>query len=366
MIAFELLKRISRKTLVIRNKLFDTDKTEIKDLVDLLDKPPRVRNEIDAWTTNTQKLIESLVLNRISREDMATILAGIVSYQKTGITPAATQNALVRAYENSSGLFQEILNKTLFKNTPSEPKKIDSTLFGPVGEDIVEQTLNEIMESGYSVFPLKLDAEIIEQLRTESQVFEYQLKGGDLTAKEVSGINVKQPPTCISAYAKSGCIAKNELLQKICQDELFLQLSSAYIGAPSTAIDSTLWYTFPADKPSSDTAQLFHYDLDTIKWIKVFIYITDVDENTGPHEYVRGSHKPQNKDPEVLVRNYSRIEDDEIEKSYPGMRRAITGSSGTVIFGDTRCFHKGNSVKKGYRLIYSPIYAPSKLGYYQG
>ena len=48
-------------------------------------------------------------------------------------------------------------------------------------------------------------------------------------------------------------------------------------------------------KADSEAAQMFHFDLDRIKWLKFFIYLTDVKINSGPHVYVSGTHKPFSK-----------------------------------------------------------------------
>lgn len=363
----DLVLKIRRRLLRLANRFNKPNKAQSAELFKLISEPPSVRTELDAWTANVQTLIQALILDRITKEDIAAILTGIISYRSTGITPEKTQLALVRSYENSSGLFQEVLHKVLFEKVTGESEPICSALFGTISADQIDDILVGLRETGYAVLPIKLDISKIEQLKSESLSFDYQLKGDTpLASKEVSGIDLSKPPACISAYAKPNSVKSNSLLQEINRDELFKKVCSSYLGTPAAAIDSTFWYTFPSDRPSSETAQLFHYDLDTIRWVKVFIYLNDVDANNGPHEYVATSHKPGNKPAELLVRGYARIDDSEIDNFYAGKRRSITGSAGTVVFGDTRCFHKGNAVNKGHRLIYSPIYAPSRIGYFHG
>ena len=37
--------------------------------------------------------------------------------------------------------------------------------------------------------------------------------------------------------------------------------------------------------------QKFHRDYESFNFIKLFVYLTDVDKDFGPHQYIIGSHK---------------------------------------------------------------------------
>lgn len=357
-----IIQKIRRRSLRTINRLTPVSASNVGALADQISKPPADKASIDKWTADVSSTVNSLVLERIAKEDLATILTGLIAYRRTGITPAASQHAMVRAYENTSGLFQEILHRSLFE--PSEQSgSVNSDLFGTFTDEAVRSIVADISKSGYHVLPQKLSPNIVAKIRDESHSYSYRLKGGAKSGAVVKGIDPTTPPACISAYANA---PESVLLKVISEDPLFLRVASDYLGSKATAIDSTFWYTFPHDTPSSETAQLFHYDLDTIRWLKVFVYLSDVGRDQGPHEYVEATHRPENKAPQVLLKEYARIDDQEIDQFYPGRRRQITGAAGTVIFGDTRCFHKGTSVKDGHRLIFSPIYAPSRIGYFHG
>jgi hypothetical protein len=358
----QFVSRVRDKATGVLDRLTFPDKAEASRLVELLRRVPTQKDELETWTTSVQSLIRDLVVAKTTNEDLALILTGLISYRQAGITPAASQRALVRAFEKSAGLFQEVLHSALFERSGDEGP-IQSGLFGSVAASQIDGIVDEISREGYAVLPSKLDPALVERIRAESRDFAYRLKGGGQSGQSISGIDPTAPPDCISAYAIA---PTSSLLRSIVDDELFHRIASRYLRSPSAAIDSTFWYTFPNPTPSSETAQLFHYDLDTIRWIKVFIYLSDVGEENGPHEYVAGSHRAENKAAEVLIKNYARIQDNEIDAHYPDKRRRITGGSGTIIFGDTRCFHKGNAVDSGHRLIFSPIYAPSRIGYFHG
>ena len=64
---------------------------------------------------------------------------------------------------------------------------------------------------------------------------------------------------------------------------------------------------------SSEAAQLFHFDMDRIRFLKVFIYLTDVGTENGPHVYVRGSHRSK---PPAFFRD-RRFSDAEVKRAFP-------------------------------------------------
>jgi hypothetical protein len=362
----EIWSRIRRRSLQSVNRLLPSDRAKVAELMALLEQAPVAKAGLAEWMARVQPLVHQLVLTRITKEDLALILTGLISYQRTGITPEIAHLSLVRAFESTSGLFQEVMHRALFASFESPLAPVQSGLFGTFSPERVDYLVATMQRDGYVVLDSTFDQDIVEHLRAEALLLSYELKGGDEAGRHDVKIDPNAPPRCISAYAEPRSKHDSHALRMIADDALFTRVASQYLGCSATAIDMTLWYTFPHSTPSSDTAQLFHYDLDTIRWVKVFIYLSDVGDENGPHEYVATSHRPENKEPGVLMRNYGRIDDSDIDGNYPGMRRRVTGRSGTVIIGDTRCFHKGNSVSRGYRLMFSPIYAPSRVGYFHG
>lgn len=362
------IERLSRKSLALKNRFIRQQPEEILLLNDLMRTSPSAYADAQDWALQFADLLESNLLDRISKKDIALILAGLVSYRNTGVTPQISHVSLMRAYENSSGVMQELLHKVLFAADVGSPQSIKSEFFGEVSLAEVEVILKELDEQGYVVLPRGLDQRWIDALVNEAEKFNYILRNPDSVERETDNrrIDPSNPPKCVAAYAKSAELSASRLLSEFSNDPLLLSLASRHMNANVKPIDSTLWYSFSSSKPSADAAQLFHYDLDTLRWLKVFVYLTDVGSDSGPHEFVPASHKPGTKPQQLMDREYARLEDDEIDSYCPQGRKAICGVQGTVILGDTRCFHKGNAVNKGYRLIFSPIYAASRIGYFHG
>lgn len=362
---FELL---GRKSLNLKNRLVKPHADEIKLLDDMLRMSPQNRTAVQEWAAKFADLLESQLFDRVSRRDLALIFAGLVSYRNTGVTPEISHLALMRAYENSSGILQQMLHRILFVEADSKAPYRKSEFFGEIPHSEMETMLSELDRQGYVVFPKLLDLRWVDALTAEAATFGYALRNPGAEERDVDNRKVDpvNPPRCVAAYAKPADLAASQLFTDFSNDPLLVYLASRHLNAAARPIDVTLWYSFASAAPSADAAQLFHYDLDTLRWLKVFVYLTDVGPDNGPHEYVPATHQPGAKPHQLTVRGYGRLEDREIDKYCRQGRKAIQGRRGTVILGDTRCFHKGNSVKSGYRLILSPIYAASKIGYVFG
>jgi hypothetical protein len=123
------------------------------------------------------------------------------------------------------------------------------------------------------------------------------------------------------------------------------------------------WSTAYQKEASEEAAQLFHFDLDRIKWLKVFFYINDVTPENGPHCYIEGSHKVNAKPVDILNRGYVRIPDADLAPHYkPEAFKTVCGEAGSMFIGDTKCWHKGTPLKKGHRLVLELEYASSLFG----
>jgi len=97
---------------------------------------------------------------------------------------------------------------------------------------------------------------------------------------------------------------------------------------------------------------LFHYDLVDIKALTVFVYLTDVDEDSNPHVVIPGT-QTRRTPAQILRRSLS---DREAERRFAGRMRTITGPRGTGWFEDITTYHKqagGGKVRLMLTLLYS-------------
>lgn len=147
------------------------------------------------------------------------------------------------------------------------------------------------------------------------------------------------------------------LIMALINDPEVLSLASAYLGCCPTLSSVGLRWSFPSRSRASDV-QRFHRDPDDWRFVKLFVYLTDVDENSGPHIYVQGSHRS---DLRVRARPYDLSY---IERKYgPDSARMMLGQRGTAFMADTMGIHMGKPPVERPRLMliaqYSllPVYA---------
>ena len=81
--------------------------------------------------------------------------------------------------------------------------------------------------------------------------------------------------------------------------------------------------------------QAFHRDLDDWRFVKLFVYLTDVDEGSGPYVQVAGTT-----DVELAPRPL--LERPEVERAHGAARVAsFLGAAGTGLAADSYGLHKG-------------------------
>ena len=147
--------------------------------------------------------------------------------------------------------------------------------------------------------------------------------------------------------------------QRVLADASLLALAQEYLGAAPILDLETMWWSAAVGRgASSAAAQQFHFDLDRLRFLKLFVYLTDVDERHGPHVYVRGSHRTK---PTPLRRD-GRHPDGEVESAFPGAVEAITGPRGSMFLADTLGLHKGLEVAEGHRLVFQIEWTSSLFG----
>jgi hypothetical protein len=153
-------------------------------------------------------------------------------------------------------------------------------------------------------------------------------------------------------------------VMELANDPRLLRLAATYLGCTPTISSIGLRWSYPA--PAAAAVQRFHRDTDEWRILKFFAYLTDVDEESGPHVFLRGSHRESRN---IFALRYS---DDEIKARYPaGAPIVVTGGRGTMFLADTAGIHKGELPISRPRLLFEvgftllPVfcfrYAPERL-----
>jgi hypothetical protein len=152
----------------------------------------------------------------------------------------------------------------------------------------------------------------------------------------------------------------------LCASRRMLDIGNSYLGLWSKLEYVDLWYSVPqpeeADRISS---QRWHRDFNDRRLMKAFLYLVDVDEGTGPFQYVPGS-APGGPYGDAwpwrpLGENYP--PESELENRIgPDAARVFTGPKGTLLFCDTAGFHRGGFATAKPRVLATATYSsPASL-----
>jgi ectoine hydroxylase-related dioxygenase (phytanoyl-CoA dioxygenase family) len=231
----------------------------------------------------------------------------------------------------------------------------------------LHKTLAELQENGVVVFPSVLSDQAIQRLRaftesTPAMVRRMDGQDGDLyVGKE---IYTGGKPEAVRYDYDTSDLLNHKDIQALLADGSIITVVQEYLGCQPTAdVLSMWWHTAFHDQPDSEAAQLFHFDMDRIKWLKIFIYLTDVGQENGPHSFVRGTHRTGAIPLDVLRRGYVRLSDEDVSALYSENDiLSFTAPRGSIIVEDTRGFHKGVNVLGDSRLILQLQFSNSLFG----
>ncbi len=139
-----------------------------------------------------------------------------------------------------------------------------------------------------------------------------------------------------------------------------LGIANAYLGMFTSLRYFNVWHTF-ATNGGPRESQLWHRDREDFRILKLFLYLSDVDENSGSFNYVPGTHrkgKYRSLEPEhFLEGGVRRSTDEQMQAAIPEDRwKKCTGKKGTLIFADTSGYHKGGEARTKDRLMYTCMY----------
>ena len=164
------------------------------------------------------------------------------------------------------------------------------------------------------------------------------------------------PPQTHVSHFNNADIVRAPHLMAIANDPRVLGLVEAWMGVKPTLAALRVWWSTPTATGEPEHAELFHRDVDDLQFIKLFVYLTDVGEDTGPHIFVEGSQRI-----DKLTR-IARYTDEQVAEAFgEDAIRRFTGPAGTAFLENTYGMHRGLPPRAGPRLIFQPLYAQRPL-----
>lgn len=284
------------------------------------------------------------------------LLNGLKVFQQTKVTPPEAYQSMIKLHCKTNGIVTELLHEIL-KSKENTYLLNNKSIFD---ERPIKSHLGNIIKQSFSVFEDKLPQSKL------NEILSFALKNKCRSDSDRSKKILFNPlDTTSSAFRfDEEDLVGNKIFQDLMTEPLFLKIARDYLECNPILCSVNLWWSsMTLEPPSSEAAQLYHFDMSRAKWINIFVYITNVDSNSGPHCVVKGSHVDDGKRMKLLERGYARISDKEINQVYnKSYIKELTGPAGTIIFEDTKAFHKGKKPTKANRLIFELSFASSLFG----
>ena len=239
-------------------------------------------------------------MNTLSTIDHAKLFVrGFRIFKKTGKTPFESFIALRNLFIATNGRFNDWccgvlkITRTKLKNVQAEG------VLGKLDTQATKTIAGKIKQDGYYIFEQRLSSDVIQDIYQFSlnEPAPYLKVDPNSKAFKIEFSQDKilfdsNNPVSPRYQFDSDQVFFNKNLQKLFFDQSLLAVANEYFGSLPILDSVALWWSAPFNQlGKSESAQLFHFDMDRIKFLKFFFYLNDVDSENGPHCYIRGSHK---------------------------------------------------------------------------
>lgn len=146
-------------------------------------------------------------------------------------------------------------------------------------------------------------------------------------------------------------------VERLSQDPAIVEVARGYLGAEPILLESRSYWTLPTPDErgrvfGAADGGMFHYDVADVRSLSVFIYLTDVDEDSCPHVVIRGT-QARRTPRQIFTRM---LDDATAERRFGGRIHTILGPRGTGWFEDIATYHKQRNGTKP-RLLLSLLYS---------
>jgi len=224
---------------------------------------------------------------------------------------------------------------------------------------LVAQRATELQARGYAMIDDIIEPSLLSELAADS---ERRLSAVEALSKSSdAGWATKKSfwVRLLDQEAKGG-FATDSIFVRYALQPRILSLVTAALGGELPMLSYVLLtLSMPTDAPLA-VSQLWHRDHDDTRVIKMFTYLTDVnDERDGPFTFV-----PREPSDRVGYSMRSHRPDDDVFRKVPrDVVRVMTAPRLTTFVVETsRCFHMGSRMAPGHhRLMYTATFvsAPS-------
>lgn len=222
----------------------------------------------------------------------------------------------------------------------------------PLLDNLQKKNLEELRDKGIThninLFTIKEIVEIKDFFKEKKLYDPYHYELGEMKKEDFKTL----PP--ILHYSKEAIIKCPYILERSVDPKIYNILMNHFkCNFILDTID--IWWSFPQESGQGlvSNPQMYHRDLDSLNFVKYFVYLTDVDDNSGPHVFIEKSHLQKEN-----IKQDKCYDDLYIESKFPKEdKKVIVGSMGSNFLANTFAFHKGLRPTGKPRLLLQFIYS---------
>jgi hypothetical protein len=227
-------------------------------------------------------------------------------------------------------------------------------------DGVQEGVVDRLREDGYATLPLSdlvpdhdlrrdLDADSAKFVGETETALAHEEAGGGTALRRRAGKEF-----LVRKYAWEVRLGLEDPWLRLGVHPRLLDVANAYLEMWSKLEYVDVWYTPPAGGADERrSSQRWHRDFNDRHLLKAFLYLVDVDDETGPFEYVPrsapGGELEQLWPWRPLGDNYP--PEDELVERIDGRAVSFTAPKGTIIFCNTSGFHRGGFAKSKPRVL---------------
>ena len=232
----------------------------------------------------------------------------------------------------------------LATNRKIAPKKM-------VFSNLLHSTENHLNQKGFCFIPQESLTD--EMLDSHTNVIHEALEIANSTDLVNPSLTKKYlhraDLTCVSAQ-------KIKTLYDYVTNEFFLNIASQYFGEKPLLVELKVLVSPPSSESNLKGSQLWHSDFSDTKLLKIFIFIEDVDSNSGPLEIIC------KEETNGLLSTYDYrwgvigfSHNDSIAPDNSQKIHTMTGDKGSIVLVDTvACLHRGSrNCTKTRKILYA-------------
>jgi hypothetical protein len=229
----------------------------------------------------------------------------------------------------------------------------------PELDDVQRTALDRLLEEGYATVPfndLVRDPSVWQELEADAARFVRETEIGLASEGEGSQSTLRRragKEFLVRKYSWGVALGLDDPWLRLGIHPRLLDLANAYLGMCSKLEYVDVWYTPAAGAEERRASQRWHRDFNDRHLLKAFLYLVDVDEETGPFEYVPRSAPGGELDRlwpwRPLGDNYP--PEDELAERIGDKAVTFTAPKGTLILCNTAGFHRGGFASGKSRVL---------------